>query len=166
MARALLVLSSPDIRQKAMIWLSKAPIGTRVEFKGPKRTLPQNDRMWAMLTDVAEQLLWHGKPLSTDDWKLMFLDALHRARNEELRIVPNIDNSGFVNLSTSSSDLDKQEMSDLMEIITAFGSSHGVVFSGPRDRKFAASSIGYQHGPHLAPHYPGDTFHASVSSER
>lgn len=132
MARAVLVLSTDEIRQKAMHWLSKAPVGTRVEFKGPKRTLPQNDRMWAMLTDIATQLNWHGKPLSTDDWKLMFLDALHRARNEELRIVPNIDSTGFVNLSNSSSDLDKEEMSDLMEIISAFGASHGVTFSGER----------------------------------
>lgn len=137
MARALLVLSSDAIRQRAMHWLSKAPVGTRVEFKGPKRTLPQNDRMWAMLTDVATQLTWHGKPLSTDDWKLMFLDALHRAHGEELRIVPNIDNTGFVNLSNSSSDLDKHEMSDLMEIIAAFGTGHGVVFSDPRDKEFA-----------------------------
>ena len=28
---------------------------TRVEFKGPKRTLDQNSRMWAMLTDVSRQ---------------------------------------------------------------------------------------------------------------
>lgn len=138
MSRALITINGKTDRERAASWAWKAPYGTRVEFKAAKRTLPQNDRMWAMLTDVAEQLLWHGKPLSTDDWKLMFLDALHRARNEELRIVPNIDNSGFVNLSTSSSDLDKQEMSDLMEIITAFGSSHGVVFSGPRDKKFAS----------------------------
>jgi hypothetical protein len=49
-----------------------------VEFKAPKRSLPQNDRMWAMLTDVATQLPWHGIKLSPDDWKLIFLDALKR----------------------------------------------------------------------------------------
>lgn len=138
MSRALLVLSSQEIKDKALRWLAGARAGTRVEFKGPKRTLPQNDRMWAMLTDVASQLDWHGQKLTTDEWKLMFLDALKRDRRDQLRIVPNLDNTGFVNLSTSSSDLGKEEMSDLMEIISAFGVGHDVVFSDPRDAELAA----------------------------
>ena len=53
------------------------------------------------------------------------MDALHR----EVRMVPNLDGTGFVNLGTRSSDLSKEEMSDLMEIISAFGASHGVEFN-------------------------------------
>lgn len=41
-----------------------APVNTRVEFKEAKRTTDQNARMWAMLTDVAQQLPWHGQRLS------------------------------------------------------------------------------------------------------
>jgi hypothetical protein len=125
MARAIIVINSQLDRQKAMSWAHKAPYGTRVEFKAAKRTLPQNDRMWAMLTEIAQQLTWHGVRLTADDWKLVFLDALKR----EVRMVPNIDGNGFVNLGRSSSDLSKQEFSDLMEIIAAFGAQHGVVFS-------------------------------------
>jgi len=124
MSRALVVLNSQAAREKAAAWVMRAPAGTRVEFKASKRTLPQNDRMWAMLTDVATQLTWHGVKLTPDDWKLVFLDALKR----EMRIVPNIDGTGFVNLGRSSSDLSKAEMSDLIEIIFAFGAKHGVVF--------------------------------------
>jgi len=80
--------------------------------------------MWAMLTDISEQLAWHGVKLSPDDWKLVMLDALKR----EMRMVPNIDGNGFVNLGRSSSDLSKDEMTALMEIIAAFGAKHGVVF--------------------------------------
>lgn len=101
-----------------------APAGTRVTFQEAKRSLPQNDRMWAALTDIAKQLSWHGVRLSPDDWKLVMLDALKR----EVRMVPNIDGNGFVNLGRSSSDLSKQEMSDLLEIIYAFGAKHGVEF--------------------------------------
>lgn len=124
MSRALIVLNTPQDRDKAARWAAKAPPGTRVEFKASKRSLPQNDRMWAMLTDIAEQLPWHGVKLTPDDWKLVFLDALKR----EMRLVPNIAGNGFVNLGRSSSDLSKQEMSDLMEIIGAFGAGHGVTF--------------------------------------
>ena len=125
MSRTMLVLNSAAIRERAARWAATAPAGTRVEFKEPKRSLPQNDRMWAMLTDVASQLTWHGLRLSPDDWKLIFLDALKR----EVRMVPNIDGNGFVNLGRSSSDLSKAEMSDLMELIAAFGARHGVVFN-------------------------------------
>jgi hypothetical protein len=82
--------------------------------------------MWAALTDVATQIKWHGLKLSTEDWKLIFLDALKR----ELRMVPNLDGSGFVNLGRSSSDLSKAEMADLIEVIHQFGANHGVSFHG------------------------------------
>jgi hypothetical protein len=124
MSRAVLILHTDDLRRKAIHWITKAPKFTRVEFKGPKRTLPQNDRMWAMLTDVAEQVVWHGLWLTPTDWKLVFLDKLKR----EMRLVPNIDGDGFVNLGRSSSDLSVQEMGDLMTLIEMFGAQHGVVF--------------------------------------
>lgn len=124
MSRATLILYGPDVRARAADWVARAAPGTRVEFKAPKRTLPQNARMWAMLTDVARQVKWHGLQLSADDWKLLMLDALKR----EVRMVPNLDNNGFVSLGRSSSDLSKAEMTDLIELIFAFGAQHGVVF--------------------------------------
>lgn len=125
MSRAVIILNTTWDRKRASDWVAAAKDGTRIEFKGPKRTLPQNDRMWAMLTDVASQLKWHGVSLFPDDWKLLFMAAMKR----ELRIVPNLDGTGFVNLGQSSSDLSVAEMGDLMELISAFGASHGVVFN-------------------------------------
>lgn len=129
MSRALLVLNDKPTRAKAVNWVAIAPPGTRVEFKAPKRTLPQNARFWAMLTDVAQQVLWHGVRLTPDDWKLIFLDGL----SAELRIVPNIAGTGFVNLGRSSSDLSRAEMGDLMELIAAFGAERGVMFHDQAD---------------------------------
>ena len=124
MSRALLILANDVIRLRAIEWIKKAPPETRVEFKAPQRTLDQNARMWALLTDVAQQLPWHGQRLSPDDWKLLFLDAL----SSEIRFVPNIEGKGFVNLGRSSSDLSKGEMADLMALIEAFGANHGITF--------------------------------------
>jgi hypothetical protein len=124
MSRALLILNSPHERARAANWIDRAPRGTRLEFKGPKRSLDQNAKMWVLLTEVAQQVRWHGLKLSPDDWKLVFLDALKR----EVRMVPNLDGNGFVSLGRSSSDLSRGEMSDLIELIHAFGAQHGVVF--------------------------------------
>lgn len=126
MTRAIVTINREFDRQRAANWINTAPIGTRVEFKAARRSVDQNARMWAMLTDVATQLQWHGEKLTTNDWKKLFLDALGR----ESKVVPGI-NGGIVSLSMSSSDLSKEEMSDLMEYMADFGARHGVKFNDP-----------------------------------
>jgi len=124
-SRALLRIDGPVTRARAAKLLSRVPDGTRVEFKGGRRTLPQNAKLWAALTEVARQKTWHDLKLAANDWKLIFLDALKR----EVRIVPNLDGTGFVNLGRSSSDLSKEEMGELIELIAAWGAQNGVVFA-------------------------------------
>lgn len=125
--RALITLNSSHERERGLHWLRNVPDGTRVEFKAPLRSLDQNSRMWAMLTDIATQIPWHGMKLSTEDYKVLFLDALHR----ETRMVPNLDNNGYVPLGRSSSDLSKAEMSDMITLLFMFGDKHGVVWKDP-----------------------------------
>lgn len=131
MGRALVILNGRADREKATKWIAMAPSGTRVEFKHSRRTCPQNDRMWAMLTDLANQVKWHGVKLSPQDWKLLMLSGLKK----ELRIVPNLDGDGFVNLGQSSSDLTKGEMTALIELIFFFGAKHGVKFQDDKVRE-------------------------------
>lgn len=124
MSRALVVLNTPQARATVKDWAHRAPFGTRVTFQGPRRTLPQNDRFWAMLTRVAAQLPWHGMRLSAEDWKVIFITSLQ----QEVRMVPNLAGTGFVQLGRSSSDLSRAEMADLIDLISAFGAEHGVDF--------------------------------------
>lgn len=124
MAHAQITLSGRADRERAVDWVGRLPAGTRVIFKEAKRTVAQNDKMWAALTEVATQVEWHGQKLTPDDWKLLFLDALTR----EMRLVPNLDGTGVVDLKRSSSNLSKAEFSDLLELIHQFGANHGVRF--------------------------------------
>ena len=117
MSRAIVILDSPANREKVADWARRLPFGSRVEFKKPKRSLDQNSLMWVLLTLIAQHCTHHGIKLSADDWKLLFLDALKR----EVRMVPNLDGNGFVSLGRSSSDLSIDEMSDLIELIYAYG---------------------------------------------
>lgn len=125
MSRAVLILHRQSDRDRASAWVRSAPWGTRITFQEAKRSSDQNAKMWAMLTEVARQVQWHGQRLSADDWKLVFLAAL----KAELRIVPNLDGTGFVQLGRSSSDLSVSEMADLIDLIAAFGARQGVVFA-------------------------------------
>ena len=125
MSRAVLILHRQSDRDRASAWVRSAPWGTRITFQEAKRSSDQNAKMWAMLTEVARQVKWHGQRLSADDWKLVFLAAL----KAELRIVPNLDGTGFVQLGRSSSDLSVSEMADLIDLIAAFGARQGVEFA-------------------------------------
>lgn len=124
MARALLTMRELADREKAARWAMAAPVGTRIEFKRPKRTLPQNDRMWAMLTDIAEQKEHAGRKYSPDQWKVLFMHACGR----EVQFIPALDNGTFIPWGQSSSDLSKQEMTDLIEFMLAWGAENGVHF--------------------------------------
>lgn len=124
MARALLTMRELADREKAARWVMAAPVGTRIEFKRPKRTLPQNDRMWAMLTDIAEQKEHAGRRYSPDQWKVLFMHACGR----EVQFIPALDNGTFIPWGQSSSDLSKQEMTDLIEFMLAWGAENGVHF--------------------------------------
>ena len=135
MSRHLVVINSTADRERAARYVALAPFGTRVELKAAKRSLPQSDFMWSMLTDISRELPWHGIKLTPSDWKLLFLDALKR----ELRMVPNLDGDGFVNLGRSSSDLSKAEMGDLIELIRQFGANHGITFIDQRGQEEAVA---------------------------
>lgn len=100
----------------------------RVTVGEPKRSLEQNDRMWAMLTEVARQVDWpvDGKmqKLSPEEWK----DILSAGLKREQRVAQGID-GGFVILGQRTSKMTKREMSELIELIYAFGSERGVQFN-------------------------------------
>ena len=96
-----------------------------IELREKTRSNEQNSRMWAMLSDVSKQVIWHGRKLSPEEWKHVFSASLKRQD-----VVPGID-GGFVVLGLSTSKMSVREMGDLMELISAFGAQNGVKFSAP-----------------------------------
>lgn len=94
-----------------------------VEIKKSTRSLEQNSRLWASLAEVSEQVNWHGRTLTPEEWKHVFTASLKRQD-----VVQGLD-GGFVVLGQSTSNMTKAELSDLLELIYAFGAEHGVKFS-------------------------------------
>lgn len=135
MGRALLVLDTNVDRQKATDWIGKAPVGTRVEFKASKRTLPQNDMLWALLTEFAQQFTHDGKKYDPTQWKAIFLHAFGR----EISFLPSLDGKTFLPIEMSSSDLSKEEMTDFIEFILKEGTERGVVFKNPKEQNSVAA---------------------------
>jgi hypothetical protein len=123
MAQAAIRLFDRVSREKAARWCWGAEDGTSVTFTSPdKRTLEQNALMWALLTEISEQVAWHGQHLPPDDWKQLFLAGMDRG----VRMVPALDGRGFVNLNTSSSALRVREFASLLDDIHKFIADHDV----------------------------------------
>ena len=135
-------------RQIAASYVAKAPIGTFIRFKRNKRSVDQNSRMWAMLTAISMQIVWvndnyvhvdsvdlelreYVMRYSPDDWKDYFCHALRKAR-----WMPT-DDGQMIPLSLRTSEMDKEEHSDLTTLIEKFGDSRGVDFGEPEKERAA-----------------------------
>jgi hypothetical protein len=127
--RAQIIINGRSDREKAHNWIDRAPPGSRIDFKGPRRSVDQNDKLWAMLTDVATQKMHAGRRYTPDQWKCLFLHGCGR----EIQFLPALDNSTFLPYGQSSSDLSKEEFSELLDFIAAWGAENGVAWSEPKE---------------------------------
>lgn len=126
------VLTTSARRACAAREVAKAQQFSVVEIYEPKRTIPQNKRLHAMITDVSEQVDWptgSGVMRDVEAWKDIFTAAL-RSANHGLDVVPGL-NGGFVLLGMHTSKMSVAEVGDLMTLIEAFGATRGVVFHEP-----------------------------------
>ena len=93
-----------------------------LELRPEKRSDAQNRRLWSMLTDISEQVEWHGHRLTDEEWKDVFTAALKRTK-----VVPGLD-GGFVVCGQSTSRMTKAEMAELQTLMEAFGAQQEVRF--------------------------------------
>jgi hypothetical protein len=131
MSRWQVTIWSQATRDKLCDFIRKAPKGYRVTLQETKRTVPQNDRMWAMLTCVSTQLVWHGQRYTPEQWKDYFVHSLSGGA-----FMP-AEDGGMVPIGRSTSKLGKQEHSLLTEIIEGFAERQGVDLMQQNERSAA-----------------------------
>lgn len=105
--------------------LEKGPIQIALRHKQARRSTDQNRLLWAILRDVSQQVEWYGQYLADEEWKDVMTCALKRQK-----VVPGIE-GGFIMIGGRTSKMTKQEFSDLVDLIHAFGNDHGVRWSDP-----------------------------------
>jgi hypothetical protein len=127
--RAVLLLHNPQQAWQAIsaLWRALKPwlgAGHRfeVDVRPERRSTEQNSKLWAMLGEVSKQVEWYGQRLTPEEFKHVFSAALKKQR-----VVPGID-GGFVVLGQSTSRMSKAELSEMIELVYAFGAERGVQF--------------------------------------
>lgn len=123
MSRAMVQIKTAADRSQITTWTRNVPVGTTVEFRAPRRSNDQNALMWSLLAQVSKSVDWYGTKLSSEDWKDVLTASLRHAR-----VVPGIDPGTFVPLGMRTSQMTKEEIANLIELIYAFGAEHDVKF--------------------------------------
>lgn len=112
------------VRQNALLAVSSAPEGYIVTIQPKTRTLPQNSRLWGMLGDISKQVKWYGKDMNPTQWKHFFSAVLLGQET-----VPNMDGNGFVVIGKATSTMSVTEMTDMQELMSAFGAERNIKWS-------------------------------------
>lgn len=118
-------LTSPYSRAKAHQLIDKAPAGYVCRLDPPKRTLSQNDKMHAMLTDVSVSKP-QGRRMTPDQWKCVFMQAC----GWDVQFLEGLDGQPFP-AGFRSSRISVKQMADLITFIQAWGDENGVRWTQP-----------------------------------
>jgi hypothetical protein len=94
-----------------------------LEIRADTRSLASNRLLWQRLTEVSQQVEWHGVRMTPEEWK----DVFSAARKQQ-RVVPSIDGTGFVVIGERTSQYTQPEMTEMLDLIEAFGMERGVRF--------------------------------------
>jgi NinB protein len=113
-------------RAKVMGWLQRCAYGFRVEVREPKRTDTQNDRLWAILSDIAKHATINGKRYTPDQWKCVFMEAI----GEEAQFLPTLDGNSFFPPGFRSSKLSVAQMSELQTFMEAWAAENHIPLRG------------------------------------
>ena len=115
------------VRERAKVIIDAAPDGYVVKIGKPTRSDDQNNKMWAMLEDIAAQCELDGRKFIRDDWKIIFM----RACSWDVMFLPDIGDGKWFPAGFKSSRMTVSQMADLITYIYAYGDERGVAWSEP-----------------------------------
>jgi hypothetical protein len=121
-----IIIRSQSQREFAKTMIDRAPENAVVTIKEATRSLDQNARLWAMISDVSRAKP-EGRMHTPEVWKCLFMNSCGHAVQFEI----GLDGKPFP-VGFRSSRLTKAQMSDLMEFVAEYGARHGVVWTDPQ----------------------------------
>ncbi len=122
-------------RRLAMEAVRTAEQGMVVTIRKPNRSLDQNAKFHAMCTDIAKaRPEYAGIRMDADDWKaLLVLSHATATKGEggKLRLVPDLEGEGYVQLRESTAHMPVARSSSLIEYTLAWATKQGIPLREP-----------------------------------
>lgn len=131
-----MTLVNARVRERALLALLGLSEGWKVFLRKRNRTKEQNDKMWAMLTDISVQKP-EGRTCTPDDWKCLVMNAC----GHDVQFMEGLDGKPFPT-GFKSSQLKIGEMVTLIDWMYAYGAEHNIVWSEPKEERIIERKAG------------------------
>jgi len=93
------------------------------------KTREQEEKYHAMIGEIAKQAQHLGAKWDSDDWKRLLVQKFCKDyKMAGGRIIPNLDGDGIVQLDFQTRKFTKEQGSQFIEWLHAWGAEHGIVF--------------------------------------
>lgn len=130
------ILTADNRQWVASFVRDAAPLGWSVTIAPPGRSLSQNDFLHSLWDQLAKALPeYRGIPMDAESWKALTIvsHAIATSKDENgntIRLVPDLEGEGMVQLRESSARMSKARASSLTEYVLKVGAENGVQFDG------------------------------------
>ena len=88
-------LVNESVKQNAINYIRQLPVDSKrpliLDVKESTRTAIQNRKMWPLLKDLSDQVLWFGNKYDSDDWKDLITALVAKTKKQEQRMAPGLD---------------------------------------------------------------------------
>lgn len=122
-------------RMYAVRAVKVAPDGYVVTVRPPRRSLDQSAKFHALCADIARaRPEYAGIKMDADDWKaLLILSHATATKGEggKLRLVPDLEGEGYVQLRESSARMSVARSSSLIAYVEAWAAKQGIPLHDP-----------------------------------
>ena len=99
-----------------------------VKIQPMTRSLEQNSKLHALLSDISKQCEFNGEKRDIDTWKMIMVSAHKIATGGKAEMVIGLEGE-VINLRESTAQMSVQRLASLIEYITSWGVQNGVRFN-------------------------------------
>ena len=101
-----------------------------LEIKTANRSCQQNAKYHAMIDEIAQQAQHLGSKWDSDSWKRLLVDQFLKDNGQKTGVViPNLAGDGIVQLGMQTRDFTKEQASEFVEWLFAWGAEHGITYT-------------------------------------
>lgn len=100
-----------------------------LEIKAANKSREQEEKYHAMIGEIAKQAQHLGAKWDAESWKrLLVWQFCNDTGMDAGKIIPSLDGSGIVQLGQQTRKFTKEQASEFVEWLHAWGAEHGVVY--------------------------------------
>jgi hypothetical protein len=100
-----------------------------MDIQQAPKSREQEEKYHAMIGEIAKQAEHLGAKWDAESWKRLLVDQFMRdSKMDGNRILPNLDGTGIVQLGSQTRRFSKEQASEFVEWLLAWGAEHGITY--------------------------------------